>query len=141
MKLVSFSTSATPQVRLGLVHNQEVVDVNLAARALKIRPCGSMQDLLDQQAESMPTLHAILEVIRGDPFSAVRTSGAVHALESVQLAAPLPLPRKNILCIGRNYHDHALESYQMRGQERPTDDAPVFFTKATTSMNTPYGNI
>lgn len=142
MRLVSFSTSANGQTRLGLLHHEEVIDVDVAARALKIRPCGSIQDVLDQQAESMPTLHAILaELNGGQAFSAVRTSGAVHALHSIQLDAPIPLPRKNILCIGRNYHDHALESYQMRGQERPTDDAPVFFTKATTSINTPNGKI
>jgi 2-keto-4-pentenoate hydratase/2-oxohepta-3-ene-1,7-dioic acid hydratase in catechol pathway len=141
MRLVSFSTSATPQVRVGLVQDQEVIDVDLAARALHIRPCGQMQALLDHQAESLPTLHAILTEIHEQPFGTVRTSGAVHALERVQLASPIPQPRKNILCIGRNYHDHALESYQMRGQERPTDDAPVFFTKATTSINAPYGKI
>ncbi len=141
MRLVSFSTNAIPQVRMGLVQNQEIIDVNLAAHALRIQPYSQMLDLLENQAESIPTLHAILEEFHGQPFGTVRTSGAVHNLDSVQLAAPIPRPRKNILCIGRNYHDHALESYQMRGQERPTDDAPVFFTKATTTINAPYGKI
>lgn len=144
MRLVSFSTSALPQVRVGLVQQQEVIDVDLAARALNLAPCGSMQELLDHQAERMHTLHTILEQAHGRAFSDVPAfvkSNAVHQLASVELAAPIPQPRKNILCIGRNYHDHALESYQMRGQERPADDAPVFFTKATTSTNTPYGRI
>lgn len=144
MRLVSFSTRTIPQVRVGLIQNGEIVDVDLAARALNIQPCGSMLDLLEHQAERMSTLHTILKQANGHAFSSVSaftSTGAVHTLESVQLAAPIPQPRKNILCIGRNYHDHALESYQMRGQARPADDAPVFFTKATTSMNTPFGKI
>ena len=33
-------------------------------------------------------------------------SGRV-ALAEVQLLAPLPLPRRNLFCVGRNYHAHA----------------------------------
>ncbi|HEU5375258.1 MAG TPA: fumarylacetoacetate hydrolase family protein [Ktedonobacteraceae bacterium] len=144
MKLASFSTSAIPQIRLGLVQEQEVVDVDLAARALNLHPYEQMLDLLEHQDEGMPMLRAILEKAQGRLFSEVRTFaniGAVHALTHVQLAAPIPRPRKNILCLGRNYHDHAVESYQMRGEERPAGDAPVFFTKATTTINAPYGQI
>ncbi|MGH2480264.1 MAG: fumarylacetoacetate hydrolase family protein, partial [Ktedonobacteraceae bacterium] len=144
MRLVSFSTGAIPQIRVGLVQQQEVVDVDLAARALNMQPREQMLDLLEHLDESMQTLRAIQERAHGRLLSEVRAFanlGAVHALSSVQLAAPIPQPRKNIMCIGRNYHEHAIESYQMRGVERPVDDAPVFFTKATTTINAPYGKI
>src|SRR5258707_10844783 len=144
MRLVSFSTSAIPQVRVGLLQKQEVVDVDLAARALNIIPHDQMLDLLEHQEEGLQTLQAILEKAHGRPFNEVRTFvniGAVHDLSSVHLAAPIPRPRKNIMCLGRNYHEHALESFQARGQERPQGDAPVIFTKATTTINAPYGQI
>ena len=141
MRLVSFSTSALPQVRVGLVQGQEVVDVDLAARALNRSPYEQMLDVLEQRDESLPTLRAIVEKAQGRLLSEVRTCanvGAVHDLGAVHLAAPIPRPRKNIMCLGRNYYDHALESYQARGQERPQGDAPVIFTKATTTINEPY---
>lgn len=144
MRLVSFSTSALPQVRVGLVQGQEVVDVDLAARALNRSPYEQMLDVLEQRDESLPTLRAIVEKAQGRQLSEVRTFanvGAVHDLGAVHLAAPIPRPRKNIMCLGRNYYDHALESYQARGQERPQGDAPVIFTKATTTINEPYGQI
>jgi 2-keto-4-pentenoate hydratase/2-oxohepta-3-ene-1,7-dioic acid hydratase in catechol pathway len=144
MKLVSFSTSAIPQVRVGLVREQEIVDVDLAARALNSIPHDQILDLLDHQAESISMLQAILEKARGRRFSEVRTFvniGAVHDLNSVHLAAPIPRPRKNIMCLGRNYHEHAAESYRAHGQDRPQGDAPVIFTKATTTVNDPYGKI
>ena len=144
MRLVSFSSSALPQVRVGLVQKQEVVDIDLAARALNTRPYDQMLDLLEGQDEGLQTLRAILEKAQGRLFSEVRSFaniGAVHDLSSVHLAAPIPRPRKNIMCLGRNYYDHALESYQARGEERPQGDAPVIFTKATTTINDPYGQI
>lgn len=144
MRLVSFSTSALPQVRVGLVQGREVVDVDLAARALNRSPYEQMLDVLEQRDESLPTLRAIVEKAQGRQLSEVRTFanvGAVHDLGAVHLAAPIPRPRKNIMCLGRNYYDHALESYQARGQERPQGDAPVIFTKATTTINEPYGQI
>ena len=144
MRLVSFSTSALPRVRVGLVQKQEVVDVDLAARALNVSPYDQLLDLLEQQDEGLRTLQAILEKAQGRLFSEVRTFanlGAVHDLSNVHLAAPIPRPRKNIMCLGRNYYEHALESYQARGEQRPQGDAPVIFTKATTTINDPYGQI
>ena len=144
MKLVSFSTSAIPQVRVGIVQKHEILDVDLAARALNIIPHEQMLDLLDHQAEGLQTLQDILEKAHGRSFNEVRTFvniGAVHDLNSVHLVAPIPRPRKNIMCLGRNYYEHAVESYRAHGEERPKGDAPVIFTKATTTINDPYGKI
>ena len=41
----------------------------------------------------------------GRPLPA--TVGRVIALAEVQLVAPLPQPRRNLFCVGRNYHAHA----------------------------------
>lgn len=144
MRLVSFSTDALPQVRLGLVKGEEVVDVDLAARALDVLPYEQMLDLLDAQEEGLRTLRTIEEKAGERRLSEVRTFaniGAVHDLSRVRLAAPIPRPRKNILCLGRNYHEHAQESYRARGLERPQGDAPMIFTKAVTTINDPYGQI
>jgi 2-keto-4-pentenoate hydratase/2-oxohepta-3-ene-1,7-dioic acid hydratase in catechol pathway len=144
VKLASFSTSAIPRLRVGLVQEQEILDVDLAARALDLLPYEQMLTLIAQQDESLPTLRAILARAAGRAFHEVRTFaniGAVHDLANVHLASPIPQPRKNILCLGRNYHEHAEESYRARGQQRPQEDAPVFFTKATTTINDPYGTL
>jgi len=144
MRLVSFSTDATPHVRLGLIQNQEIIDVDLAAQALGLDPLPQMLDLLDHQEQGLKTLQVLLEKAHGRSFNEVRSFvniGAVHHIHEVHLAAPIPLPRKNIFCLGRNYYDHAVESYRAHGEERPKEDAPVIFTKATTTVNGPYGQI
>jgi 2-keto-4-pentenoate hydratase/2-oxohepta-3-ene-1,7-dioic acid hydratase in catechol pathway len=144
MKLASFSTSTLSQVRAGLVQGQEIVDIDLAARALKIAPYEQVLSLIELPDEGQSIFQAILAKAQGRMFSEVRSFanlGAVHSLASVTLFSPIPQPRKNIMCVGLNYYDHALESYQSRGQERPAGDSPVIFTKATTTINAPYGKI
>jgi 2-keto-4-pentenoate hydratase/2-oxohepta-3-ene-1,7-dioic acid hydratase in catechol pathway len=67
--------------------------------------------------------------------------GAVRALSEVQLAAPIPRPCKNIVCLGLNYADHAKESAEARGRQATILEDPLFFTKAPTTVNGPYGTI
>jgi 2-keto-4-pentenoate hydratase/2-oxohepta-3-ene-1,7-dioic acid hydratase in catechol pathway len=144
MKLASFSTAAIPKIRIGIVQNNEIIDVDLAARALNIIPHDQMLDLLDHYEQGMQELRTILDKAAGRRFSDVKTFteiGAVHDLSDVQLAAPIPRPRKNIMCLGWNYAEHAKETALIRGQEAKTPEYPVIFTKAPTTVNSPYGNI
>jgi 2-keto-4-pentenoate hydratase/2-oxohepta-3-ene-1,7-dioic acid hydratase in catechol pathway len=144
MKLASFSTIAIPKIRIGIVQNNELLDVDLAARALNIIPHDQMLDLLDHYEQGMRELHTILDKAAGRYFSDVKTFteiGAVHDLSDVQLTAPIPRPRKNIMCLGWNYAEHAQETALLRRQEAKAPEYPVFFTKAPTTVNSPYGNI
>src|SRR5256884_7034007 len=144
MKLASFSTTAIPKIRIGIVQDNEIIDVDLAARALNIIPHEQMLDLLDHYGQGMRELNAILDKAGGRSFSEVKTFteiGAVHDLSNIQLTAPIPRPRKNIMCLGWNYAEHAKETALIRGQEAKAPEYPVIFTKAPTTVNSPYGNI
>ncbi len=60
-----------------------------------------------------------------------------YTLDNVQLLAPIPLPQRNVMCLGRNYAEHARESAAVWGQSADLPAFPVIFTKATTSINHP----
>jgi 2-keto-4-pentenoate hydratase/2-oxohepta-3-ene-1,7-dioic acid hydratase in catechol pathway len=51
-------------------------------------------------------------------------------LDSLTLLAPIPRPRKNIFCVGKNYAEHAIEMGSK--EDIPTD--PIVFSKAPTSI-------
>jgi len=55
----------------------------------------------------------------------------------LRLAAPIPRPRRNIFCVGKNYREHAHE-LQKEGSTIAARDAipevPIFFTKATSTV-------
>jgi 2-keto-4-pentenoate hydratase/2-oxohepta-3-ene-1,7-dioic acid hydratase in catechol pathway len=68
-------------------------------------------------------------------------SGPRLPLGSLSLLAPIPAPQRNIFCLGWNYAEHSREAAQARGKEAKLPERPVFFTKATTSINGPFGDI
>jgi 2-keto-4-pentenoate hydratase/2-oxohepta-3-ene-1,7-dioic acid hydratase in catechol pathway len=63
-------------------------------------------------------------------------------LQQVQLLAPIPRPRRNIFCVGKNYHAHAKEfagsgfdSSAKSGGDIPA--APIIFSKVPESVTGP----
>src|SRR5207237_4337785 len=119
-------------------------DVDLASHALALIGPDQMLDLLEHYGERKPILQAIFNRVAGRRFSEVKifsAIGAVHAISEVQLAAPIPRPRKNIMCLGLNYAEHARESAEARGRTATPLEHPVFFTKAPTTANGPYSEI
>ena len=65
-------------------------------------------------------------------------------LSEVELLAPIPDPRRNIFCVGKNYYAHAKE-FNDSGFDSSTKEevpsVPVIFTKATTSVIGPNAPI
>src|SRR6201991_197969 len=75
-------------------------------------------------------LSTMLELIESDGREAVDSSGVGEELplRDVQLLAPIPSPRRNIFCVGKNYRDHAKE-FSRSGFEagaRPDDGVGAF---------------
>lgn len=76
-----------------------------------------------------------IAVITGDPlYMGVNLTGQVVPLSQVRLLAPV-LPRSKVVCIGKNYADHAKEM----GGEVPEE--PIIFLKPNTSVIGPEDTI
>ncbi|PFG12625.1 fumarylacetoacetate hydrolase family protein [Bacillus sp. es.036] len=54
-------------------------------------------------------------------------------VEDVEIIAPIMKPAKNIVCVGKNYRDHAIEM----GSEKDIPKHPMIFTKAPTTVSNP----
>ncbi|WP_050182752.1 fumarylacetoacetate hydrolase family protein [Domibacillus robiginosus] len=50
---------------------------------------------------------------------------------SIEWLAPIPRPLKNVMCVGKNYRDHAIEM----GGEVSVPEHPMIFTKAPTTVS------
>ena len=77
---------------------------------------------------------------------ALPATGQPIPLQQVQLTAPVPRPRRNIFCVGKNYHAHAKEfagsgfdSSAKSGGDIPA--APIIFSKVPESVVGPTDNI
>lgn len=89
------------------------------------------------EAQSDLGAQALIEMqARGDTLPALLPA---LALNEVQIIAPLPRPRRNIFCVGKNYFAHAKEfagsgfdSSAKSGGDIPAD--PIIFTKVPESV-------
>ena len=68
-------------------------------------------------------------------------AGNTLALSALKLLAPIPHPRKNVFCVGRNYVEHVAEGYRARGTEMKLPEFPQFFTKPQTAIIGPGDDI
>ncbi len=59
--------------------------------------------------------------------------------EELQLLAPIPRPRQDVICLGWNYAEHVRETTGDEGGALP--EHPVVFTKSARVVNDPYGDI
>jgi len=78
---------------------------------------------------SRGALSLIERIAAGGALPAI--AGPAVALSEVVLEAPLPVPRRNLWCVGRNYHAHAKELRDTVFKDSPavTDEWPIVFTK------------
>jgi len=65
--------------------------------------------------------------------------GVGTPLSTVTILAPIDAPRRNIFCVGKNYHDHAAEFQKSGFDSSAKDDehapeAPVIFTKPYSTV-------
>lgn len=58
-------------------------------------------------------------------------------LESVEFLAPIDQPPRRILCLGKNYRDHANEVKSLPGQSDGVPTAPIYFGKMVNRVMGP----
>jgi 2-keto-4-pentenoate hydratase/2-oxohepta-3-ene-1,7-dioic acid hydratase in catechol pathway len=120
VKLVTYEYAGRTAV--GLVRDSVIVDLSAVAP--------DMVRLIEGGAAALDRAREIAAVA-SDTIS----------LESARLLAPIPSPRRNVMCLGKNYAEHARESNEARGEKVEIPEVPVIFTKATTSVNGPFEDV
>lgn len=115
MRLVTYQSANGP--KLGVVHDDKIVTI----------PNLDMLTLIEEGETGLNT--------------ARNAAGEAVSLASAKLLAPIPSPRRNILCIGMNYAAHAAESLRAKGAPIVMPKIPVFFSKNTLAVIGPNDDI
>jgi 2-keto-4-pentenoate hydratase/2-oxohepta-3-ene-1,7-dioic acid hydratase in catechol pathway len=123
MKLVTFSDAAGRRIGVMDEAAGSVIDLSVAAPALP---------------REMTAFVAAGEAALAAARAALGTGQGRLASAAVRLEAPIPRPAKNILCVGKNYHEHAKEFHQSGFDASAGKDAipdvPIIFTKWPNSV-------
>lgn len=86
-------------------------------------------------------LELIEAIDRGESLPAA--AGPAIPLSAVQLTAPLPRPRRNLWCVGRNYHAHAqeLKASVFKDNDANPESWPIVFTKVPECVVGPFDDV
>jgi 2-keto-4-pentenoate hydratase/2-oxohepta-3-ene-1,7-dioic acid hydratase in catechol pathway len=129
MRLVTYRASVVDAARLGVLQEEEVVDVQrLAASRGEVLPC-SMLELIDLGPSGLKALQRLLNACEGSWPAGVSVPST-----NVRLLAPIPRPRKNIFGIGLNYVEHVAESSRTLDTSKELPTQPVIFSKPPTTV-------
>jgi 2-keto-4-pentenoate hydratase/2-oxohepta-3-ene-1,7-dioic acid hydratase in catechol pathway len=117
--------------QLGALIEQTVIDIAAAAKVLSAtQPAATLEELVmagDTAAQQAWTLAQ----------QAAAQYVASRAFADVAPLAPFPVPRRNILCLGKNYLEHAREIGKKMDVSGDAPARPIIFTKATTAVIAP----
>jgi 2-keto-4-pentenoate hydratase/2-oxohepta-3-ene-1,7-dioic acid hydratase in catechol pathway len=134
MRYLTFSVPGDAAPRLGVVHGDGVVDVrSLSAASGAPRLPASLLELIHQGPAAWRRVSEFLKT--------ELSGGGTYRLDEIRWHAPIPRPSKNVFCVGRNFLSHIKEGARARGTEVKLPEAPVFFTKAPSSVIGPYDDI
>lgn len=133
MRLLTYERAGAS--RLGLLLHDRVVDV--ADAGLELDAAGLPDDMLafiEQGAEALERARRLVQALSADQK---KLEGASGPLAGTLLLAPIPRPRRNLVCVGLNYAEHAAESRVTQG----LPEHPVYFTKPPTTVIGPEASI
>ena len=123
MLLITFVDGAGSRLGVLDAAHSELVDLSQAAPGLP----SDMLRLIALGAEGLAEVRRVLA-----------TDTARRPLGSVRLLAPISHPARNIICVGKNYREHVQEVRSLAADSAFASDAipaaPIFFTKATSSV-------
>jgi 2-keto-4-pentenoate hydratase/2-oxohepta-3-ene-1,7-dioic acid hydratase in catechol pathway len=121
MKVITFHQDGVAHVGAVMDDGKTVVDLTEAGVAT------SMLDLIER-----------FDLLR-EKIDGVLSSGTTRSIDRIEILAPIPVPRRNIFCVGKNYYEHAAEfgssgfdSGSVGGNEIP--EYPIIFTKPPSSV-------
>jgi 2-keto-4-pentenoate hydratase/2-oxohepta-3-ene-1,7-dioic acid hydratase in catechol pathway len=128
MHFVTFQADGKTTIGVIAADNKTVIPLQ-AAEQFYFKSAtlpGTLQELIEQGDAAVATVQRIIAKA-DDACPKV-------PLSEIQLLAPIPRPRKNIYCVGKNYIEHALEFEKTADVSAAVPKVPVIFTKPPTCV-------
>jgi 2-keto-4-pentenoate hydratase/2-oxohepta-3-ene-1,7-dioic acid hydratase in catechol pathway len=133
MKLVSCSDGE--RTLTGLWRDGKVLDLSAAGRRINEAADFTSMLAIIRGGDATYAALARVEARSEELADAWRDAALLYFL------APIPVPVRNVFCVGRNYIDHVKEGYAAAGKQTRLPEVPQFFTKATGAVNSPKGDV
>lgn len=89
-----------------------------------------------------PDMNTLIETASLEELRSAAAAAETIPMKEVELLAPIPRPRQDVICLGMNYLDHAREAAQYdAGAFEKEKPVAVYFSKRVTEAVAPEGFI
>lgn len=120
MKFITFLTK-DEQEHVGVIKESgEVIDITVLGREHLY--FNSVLDIILGGKEAMDVLGGLLKTVAEE---------SIVKKEEIKILAPIPVPMRNIYCVGLNYAKHTEEFSKGKGE---TIEHPIIFSKVPTTV-------
>jgi 2-keto-4-pentenoate hydratase/2-oxohepta-3-ene-1,7-dioic acid hydratase in catechol pathway len=123
----------TTQKACAVLSNGMMLDLRAAAEidglVSDALAAGAVQTIVEADRATHDHIRALIDKAETGSFT-----HACYAAADVTLLAPIPQPRKNVFCVGRNYAEHIAEGNRAQNITDGVSSHPVFFTKPLTAV-------
>ncbi|MFL0196546.1 fumarylacetoacetate hydrolase family protein [Clostridium sp. WILCCON 0269] len=122
MKFVTYDYKGRESI--GILENNSILNFeNIFKEIGEKNPPETMLQLIEYLDNSK--LNVIKQVLKNKSSQAV-------PLDMVKLKAPIPYPKRNVFCLGKNYEEHAREIKLTKIAGNGIPDEPIYFTKVAS---------
>lgn len=125
MKWMTFLFNGEEKYGIADVQRSSVWDIGQIAQDKKVQYPASILELIEEGEEMLLVLEDLLKWGKEN-----NEDNYLIPFEQIEWLSPIPRPRKNIMCVGKNYRDHAIEM----GSEADIPEHVMVFTKAPTAV-------
>lgn len=127
MYFVTYKYASFKEAGIVMESAQKIVPVTTIGQMMGVRFPEDMTDFI--KLATPETVEAMKEILTQNP-------GLGIDYDSVKLLAPIPRPKRNIFCLGKNYAEHAKE---VKSLSTPAEvpESPIYFSKLSSSVTGP----
>lgn len=119
MKFINYSIGTETGIGI-LKENQTILPLEALFEQLGLDSIKEINQVIAYWSEPLKT--SIKDYIQQDNMGI--------ALEAVNILAPIPYPKRHLMCLGKNYVEHAMETQGLPGSMDEVPKFPIYFNKA-----------
>jgi len=107
----------------GILLESKVIPIMEVMKELKLPEIKELQEFIEIADDKL--IKIVESAVNSKKFQTI-------LLSNVKLMAPIPYPKRNVFCIGKNYEDHAKEIKITQISDNFIPEYPIYFTKVAS---------
>jgi 2-keto-4-pentenoate hydratase/2-oxohepta-3-ene-1,7-dioic acid hydratase in catechol pathway len=130
MKFVTYKYK--DETSAGILIETRIVPIREVMKTLELPEVKSLQEFIEIADDQLIAM--VESIINSREFQSLQ-------LSEVKLLAPIPYPKRNVFCIGKNYEEHAREIKITKISDNFIPENPIYFTKVASPAIATEDNI